>query len=190
MHCLINRLKKVSNWEWRYSFGYTTVMLLLCGMAIAVSGMLHQAVWLLREPMLENYGVSDSTRVSMNLKDMAVLLRFYEKEHGRPALSIKEVVRAHDLEKLMRPILSKGDDVVYYPLPAEAKDNNGGLLLYLHTVSPAYDELWICVMSDGSPRLIGDREELSKLQLATEKFLSQAQVSLDEAPKDKEGGPE
>ena len=45
-------------------------------------------------------------------------------------------------------------------------------------------------MSNGSSRLIGDRDELSKLQLATEKFLSQAQISLDEAPKDKEGGPE
>jgi len=172
LHYIITSLKKEKGtWRWKNTVGASGAVLLLCGMAIAVSGVIHQLAWLAREPVTERSGISDSTRITMSLKDMYVGLHDYQVELGKPAASIEEmlVARGQDgvgFHMLMKPILKRGDSLVYYGSPV-----NGREILIAHTSSPAYSGGWVCLLADGSTPVISDPRRLEVLIAKTREHL-------------------
>jgi hypothetical protein len=184
MHFLLRNIRNVkqSKWGWRQSTGVTAVVLFLCGMAIAFSGIIHQLAWLGREKIIERSGVPESTRVIGSLKDIYVTLRNYEfyKDAVPPSINhaFKEMgLDEDDYERCMRPILRIGDSLVYYHFPVLEAPPNAVLA---HTASPAYSRGWVCLMADGAARWVIDKAELEAMQKVTLDYLKERAGSEEE----------
>lgn len=176
LHFVITSLRKKGSWKWKQSVVVSTVVLLLCGMAIAFSGVIHQIAWLGREPITERRGMARATRVINNLKDIYVGLREYEFTHKKPAPSIFVMFEGvhssygqDEYNHLMRPIMREGDSLVYYGVSMFVAPAD---VMLAHTSSPVYSGGWVCLMADGRAMTIYEEAKMKGMVERTMHYLA------------------
>jgi hypothetical protein len=89
---------KPPSWRVGHTISAVSLLLLGCGAAIALSGVVHQAVWLMSDPWTENRGrKSDQTAAVNNARQMVMALWEFHDSEGRYPNSLRELETEFDL---------------------------------------------------------------------------------------------
>jgi len=80
------------SWRVRHTVSAVSLLLLGCGAAIALSGVVHQSVWLMSDPWTENRGKRmEQTLAVNNARQLVMGLFEYHEKHGHYPNSLREL---------------------------------------------------------------------------------------------------
>ena len=108
LHRLLIWLRKQSAWKASWTISISALMLTLFGASIAMTGIIHQFGWLIREPFLQSSG--DGIHNLMNLKTISSMLFLYEGEHGELPENLEAL---EEFEEKYLPL----EDINFSPSP-------------------------------------------------------------------------
>jgi hypothetical protein len=94
---------KPPSWRVGHTISAVSLLMLGCGAAIALSGVLHQTVWLMSDPWTENRGKRmEQTLAVSNARQLVMGLFEYYEKHGRYPNSLWELeVESASLARLI-----------------------------------------------------------------------------------------
>jgi len=82
LHRIAIWIRKDKPWLWKWTLSLVSLTLFLFASSIAMTGIIHQTVWLMKSPIIENnhYGL---TRAIAYQKQLSIGLSEYQAEHGK-----------------------------------------------------------------------------------------------------------
>jgi hypothetical protein len=114
------------DWRARHTIPATVLILLGSAAAIALSGVVHQAVWLLDAPWWTNRGrAMERTEAMSKIRQLHLAIIDFESEHGRYPDSLAELDLKNGLSLLSQsPAPGEPPEPIIYLTPREAPDHS------------------------------------------------------------------
>ena len=165
LHRALNWLHKQGTlkqaWTPKRTLALTSLLLMLFGMSVAMTGIVHQSIWVMKGPIAQSNHRSRTTNEINNVKQLYTACFSYAKDHkgNMPSnlrLLIDEGLLDEDHILLYQP---QNRDLppepwVYYPWTLSDRTN----LIVLHSSSPAFNGRWIVGQLNGAVQTVSNEE--------------------------------
>ena len=158
-------LKKA--WTPRVTLSLTALLLMLFGMSVAMTGIVHQTIWIMKGPVARYHGRSMHVIAINEAKNLFVACLSYAHDHeGCLPENLNELLPNDDYtdggyvefpeELFYQPENQEFplEPWVYYPWTTSDRTR----LIMFHSSSPAFQGKWIVAKLDSSVRLVSDEE--------------------------------
>ena len=171
LHRALNWLHKQGTlnqaWTPKRTLALTSLLLMLFGMSVAMTGIVHQSIWVMKGPITRTNRASELTNALNSGKNIFSTSFSYAKEHDGHYPSGLRLLLENDSENEDWQELSLGDlyyqpknkDLppepwVYYPWTTSHRTN----LITLHSSSPAFNGRWIVGQLNGAVQTVSNEE--------------------------------
>ncbi|MFT5883119.1 MAG: hypothetical protein ACI9FG_001629 [Crocinitomicaceae bacterium] len=159
---------------------------MLFGMSVAMTGIVHPSVWVMKEPITKNNRASEVTKTLNSGKNIHTASFSYAFEHNGLLPGDLNILLKRDDGNENWQELSPADlyyqpknkelppePWVYYPWTTTSRPR----LIMLHSSSPAFGGKWLVVQVSGSVKIISDGE-FQEMFALTQKILRKKRAQL------------
>ncbi len=160
LHRFLLWIRKDKPWKWKWTISVTTLVMMLFAASIAMTGIIHQLGWMVREPLTQSGNRTLLTHNTSNAKQLFLLLAEYDHEHGAlpknlEILVSEDYIEAGFIELLMfhpergrtpEPWIYLGAGEVLYEEHAEEGANEYPLLISPQPIRGK----WVVLRRDGA----------------------------------------
>jgi hypothetical protein len=145
------------DWRARHTIPATLLVLLGAAAAIALSGVVHQAVWLLDAPWWTNRGrAMERTQAMSNIRQLQIAITKFENDHNRYPDSLAELDLIKDLRILQQsPAPGEPPEPIIYLKPREApvhSDKDDGIAILISPLLGSDRERFVVGFTSGAAR--------------------------------------
>ena len=190
LHRALNWLHKQGSlkqsWTPKRTLALTSLLLMLFGMSVAMTGIVHQSIWVMKGPITRTNRASELTNALNSGKTIFYTSFSYAKEHDGLYPGDLRLLLERDNENEDWQELSPSDlyyqpqnkelppePWVYYPWTTSHRAN----LIILHSSSPAFNGRWVVAQLNGSVRAVSN-EEFQEMFARTQKALRKKRTQL------------
>lgn len=152
-------------WTAKRTLALTSLLLMLFGMSVAMTGIIHQSIWVMKGKVFQNSGsLSELTNSIGKAKNLYVACFHYASDHNgifpqavdRTALINDGYITPENQLFSYQPQNKSlpPEPWVYYPRKTTDNPN----LILLHSSSAAFNGKWIVAKLDGSVQAVSEEE--------------------------------
>jgi len=188
LHQSLNWLHKQGSfkqaWTAKRTLAFTSLLLMLFGISVAMTGIVHQSIWVMKGPITQSNHQSRTTSEINNAKQLYTACFSYAIDHKGNMPSNLRLLTDEGFLDEDHYILSyqqENKDLppepwVYYQWTTSDQTN----LIVLHSSSPAFDGRWIVVQLNGSAKAVSN-EAFQEMLARTQKALRKKRAQLKPA---------
>lgn len=146
-----------ADWRARHTLSATTLVLLGVAAAIALSGVVHQAVWLADAPWWTNRGkFTIRTDATNKIRQLHLAIIDFENEHGRYPDSLAEL-KTNPTLLSQSPDLGEPPEPILYLKPREIpehSDTDDGIAIFVSPFLGSERSQFVVGFSSGTTRIL------------------------------------